>query len=106
MKKIIVLVFFTCFAVAENTKCIVIKDLPGCQSKELWHKIMTFTEVRDSEAIRKTIHEGFAIKNCIMLEKGTVVFLTSQDTQNGYGRVRPRGVLEEYWTSLQVLKKL
>ena len=82
----------------------IVKDYIGCASKDYEKQLIGFAVDGDKVAFNKARNTGFELGVCTRLSVGDVVTIEDTAIFDGLIKVRPRGELSGYWTSMDVVK--
>jgi hypothetical protein len=76
----------------------------GCTDRDEYTKIGTYAAQGDSEAFRNGLSLGVLNGTCTFLKKGEPVFVVDTAVFSAMVKVRRRGQMEGYWTSIEAVK--
>ncbi|MCO5398335.1 hypothetical protein [Ralstonia soli] len=80
------------------------KKTYGCQSEEMFGKIVGYSASRDNVAFKKALGAGLANGQCDIFDVGESVELTDTSIFTGKVKIRRRGDVVEYWTFIEHVK--
>jgi uncharacterized protein YecT (DUF1311 family) len=76
----------------------MLRDVYGCQSKDYVDKLSTISYQRDQDAFASALLEGVGSGECVVFNKGDIVYVMDTSIWSGYIKVRKKGESSEYWT--------
>lgn len=75
----------------------------GCANKEAYEQLTKIAVQGDSEAFTRALAGSVITGQCVIFERGTVVFIDDTAILSGLVRIRPKGQVSAYWTAMETI---
>ena len=86
---------------AEGLKKVISSEVAyGCVHKDYYKNLGSILFSGDQTAFVQGFMNASQSGECIILKKGTPVFVTDTAIWAGLSRIRPEGSMDEYWTDI------
>lgn len=91
-------------AALAQSKTIASNGHFGCTTKEQYTTLVGYAQAKDNEAFKKGIVAGLASGRCTTFRAGETVFLLDVSLLSGTAKVRQKGEVKEFFTSIEAIK--
>lgn len=75
----------------------------GCASKEAYEQLTKIAAQGDKEAFTRALAGGVLSGQCVIFNRGAVVFIDDTALFSGLVRLRPQGQVQAYWTAMETI---
>lgn len=87
-----------------GSRRIVNGEWPGCTTKELMDKVISYSINKDEAAFAKLMTAGQIAGTCTVFLEGEKVFLVKGEVLTGLAKIRREGETTEYWIAQEAIK--
>jgi hypothetical protein len=80
------------------------RDWPGCSTKELMNRLISYIVAKDESAFEQLMTIGEISGECTVFKQGEKVFLVEGEVFTGLAKVRRAGDIAEYWVQAEAIR--